>query len=175
MRSLRPSLYRDRHPGLDQLWERLGPAPVLANWPDRARDAGGARRRRDQDGERLVRGRLSRSAAGVAPSTCSAGCTPTWPRFGRLLVRDRRPRVERCGERSDGPLAWAGPAAAVSTAVAAAAHGGQVLLTGPARAAAGDALADSALADLGEHLLPGAPRPLPLPRPRFPPAHPGAR
>ena len=99
-------------------------------------------------------------------------------------MRDRRPRGERCGERSDGPLAWAGPAAAVSTAVAAAAHGGQVLLTGPARAAAGDALADSALADLGEHLFPGAPRPVrlwqALPRDlgarRFPPPRtPGAR
>lgn len=178
--------------GSTELWERLGPrfAPVLAEHNRIVRETlaahGGVEIKTEGDSFAVAFPSAPPAVAFALDLQRGLHAHP-WPEeTGELLVRVGVHAGEalRASDPATGRTAWAGPAAAVSTAVAAAAHGGQVLLTGPARAAAGDALADSALADLGEHLLPGDPRPVrlwqALPRDlgtrRFPPPRtPGAR
>ncbi|MBI2923970.1 MAG: tetratricopeptide repeat protein [Planctomycetes bacterium] len=178
--------------GSTELWERLGPrfAPILAEHNRIVREAlsarGGVEIKTEGDSFTAVFPAASRAVAFALEVQSRLHAHP-WPaETGEILVRigvHAGPAL-RSIDAATGRTVWTGSAPAVSTAVAAAAHGGQVLLTGPARAAAGDALTDATQADLGEHILPGDARPvrlwqalpLDLAARRFPPPRtPGAR
>lgn len=154
--------------GSTRLWEKLGPAfaPLLAEHNRILREAAAKGRELATEGDSFT---FAFGSAGDAVEFAlrvqEALHAYAWPaESGELLVR--------IGVHVEEP----GPGARARL-VSGAAHGGQVLVTAAARAAAGPALEGASVTDLGEHRLAAHDRPerlfqvlpAPLARRTFPP------
>ncbi len=130
--------------GSTRLWEKLGPgfAPLLAEHNRILREAAVAGKEIATEGDSFTFLFPSAAAAvAFALKAQQALHAHSWPAAaGELLVRIGI----HAGEESPAPRA---------RLVAGAAHGGQVLLTADARAAAGSALDGASVSDLGDHRL----------------------
>ncbi len=146
--------------GSTGLWERMGSAfgPVLErhNAILRAAIAASGGREIGTEGDAFVVAfERATDAVKFAFAAQEALHAEPWPaETGGISVRIGVHVGEAMAatDASSGRTEWRGPALARAKAVASAAHGGQILISGAARASA-DGFAAAAFADLGEHRL----------------------
>ncbi|MCE9582990.1 MAG: hypothetical protein K8T20_10890 [Planctomycetes bacterium] len=153
-----PAIVHTDIQGSTRLWERLGPAfaGVLAEHNRILRAAARAGREVMTEGDSFTFAFTSASDAVTFALTAQEALhLYPWPSAaGEILVRIG----VHAGEVPEGGDA-AGTLGARARLVAAAAHGGQVLLTAEARERSDEALAGAVVADLGDHRLAAHDRP----------------
>ncbi|MEK7470334.1 MAG: AAA family ATPase, partial [Planctomycetota bacterium] len=144
--------------GSTRLWERLGPgfAPLLSEHNRILRESAKAGREIATEGDSFTFEFPSADEAVAFALTAQRALHDyPWPALaGELLVR-----IGVHAGDVQGDANAAAEVAPRARLIAAAAHGGQILLTAQARGLAGNALALGVLTDLGEHRLAAHDRP----------------
>ncbi len=153
-------------PGSTELWERLGRAfePTLALHHkvirERLAACNGHEVKTEGDAFMLAFARPSDAVRFALDAQAALHAVP-WPaETGELLVRIGLHCGEPiCAPDPAGRMDYFGPMVNRAARIAAAAHGGQILISEALRAAAGEVLSSAEVRDLGEHRLKGLERP----------------